>query len=58
MSTGSGEREPEARETWRAIDKDSEAAFKSSPFAEWDLGAGEAIRNSTKIIKVGPHEMF
>lgn len=51
------QREPEARETWRAIDKDAEAAFKTSPFAEWDFGAGEAIKNSTKIIKVNPHSL-
>ncbi|KAK7692970.1 hypothetical protein QCA50_004611 [Cerrena zonata] len=50
-------REPEAKETWRAMDQESQEDFKQhSPFASWGVGAGELIRNATKIVKYGLYD--
>ena len=46
-------REPESKETWRAIDDAATEAFKNSPYGQLPFGGGEIIRSSTKIIKVG-----
>ena len=46
------QREPESRESWKAIDNVAADHFKQSMFSEWDFGAGEAIKTSTKVFKV------
>ena len=47
-------REPESKETWRAIDAATADEFKRSEYSKWDYGAGEAIRNSTRVLRVSP----
>lgn len=49
-------REPESKESWRAIDESAAAEFKKSPYSQWDYGAGEVIRNSAKIIRYGLYD--
>ena len=44
--------EPEAKETWKALDETSANAFKKSYFGDWEFGVAEAVRNSTQVIKV------
>ena len=46
------QREPESRETWKATDSAAAEEFKQSPFSQWEFGAGEVIKASTKIVKV------
>ncbi|KIP06417.1 hypothetical protein PHLGIDRAFT_118971, partial [Phlebiopsis gigantea 11061_1 CR5-6] len=38
-----------AQRDLKAIDEAAAEEFKKSPFAHWDFGGGEAIKNSTKI---------
>ena len=45
-------REVEARETWRAVDEAAAEAFKKTEFSEWDFGAGDLVKSSTKILRV------
>ena len=48
--------EPEARESWKAIDDKTADQFKkNSLFSQWDFGAGKAIKMSTDVIKVCTH---
>lgn len=50
-------REPETKETWRAMDADVAEEFKrSTPVAQWDYGAGEIIQNATGLIKYGLYD--
>ena len=48
-------KEPESKETWKAVDAAAAEEFKNSPYAQWDFGAGEAIRNSTFITRVSEY---
>ncbi|EKM53944.1 uncharacterized protein PHACADRAFT_145467 [Phanerochaete carnosa HHB-10118-sp] len=51
------EREPEAKETWRAMDAAAAEEFKkNSPVAQWDYGAGEIVRNATTVTKYGLYD--
>ncbi|GJE95031.1 FAD-dependent monooxygenase [Phanerochaete sordida] len=51
------QREPEAKEQWRAIDAAGVEEFKkNSPFVGWPYGAGELVKNSTKIVKYGIYD--
>ena len=45
-------REPEAKETWRAMDEESTNTFKETKFGGWEYGAGDLVKNTEKIIKV------
>ena len=47
------QREPEARETWRALDAAGVEAFKKSPVSQWAFGGGELVRDAFGVIKVG-----
>ena len=47
-------REPEAKETWRAIDESATNAFKGTSFASWEYGGGDLVKGTEKIIKVCP----
>lgn len=47
--------EPEANETWKAIDEETMENFKRSRYSQWDFGAGELVKNSAEIIKVCPN---
>lgn len=49
-------RDPESKETWRAIDDAAAEEFKHSEYSKWDYGAGEAIRNSTRILRFGLYD--
>ena len=44
-------REPESKETWRALDGAAAEEFKRSEYSTWGYGAGEAVRNSTRILR-------
>lgn len=44
--------EPEARETWRAVDEAATEQFKKSKFSEWDFGVGELVKTSHRMIRV------
>lgn len=44
--------EEEHKESWRSIDEEQKEAFKSGPLSQWDFGAGEMVKTTTKIIKV------
>ena len=44
--------EPEAKETWGWVDEAVAREIKASHFSEWGFGAGEMVRNSTKMLKV------
>ena len=47
------QREPEAKETWRATDKDSLNEFREkTTFKDWEYGVGDIVKNSDWIIKV------
>ena len=47
------QREPEAKETWRATDKDSLNEFcEKTTFKDWEYGVGDIVKNSEWIIKV------
>lgn len=48
--------EPENKETWRAIDDAAAEEFKKSSYGLWDYGAGEAIRNSKRVLRVSVYE--
>lgn len=47
------QREPEAPETWHAMDEHKQDEVRNGPFSHWDFGAGELIKTAEKIIKVG-----
>lgn len=46
------QREPEAKETWRALDSAGVEAFKCSPVSQWAFDGGELVRNAFGTIKV------
>ena len=45
-------REPEAKETWRAMDEAGVAEFKKSAVSEWPYGAGDIVKNGWNVTKV------
>ncbi|KIP01125.1 hypothetical protein PHLGIDRAFT_131362 [Phlebiopsis gigantea 11061_1 CR5-6] len=49
-------REPESKETWRAIDAAASEEFKHSEYSKWSYGAGEVVRNSTRILRYGLYD--
>lgn len=50
------QRESESRESWRSIDEEAMKELKdTSPFSQWDFGAGELVRTSRKMTKVSTH---
>ena len=46
-------REPETKETWRAVDEATAERFKQSEFGEWDYGIGELVKSCSRMIRVG-----
>ncbi len=46
-------REPEAKETWRAMSEEAQQKFKEGPFSAWGCSVGEIVKSSPRIIKVG-----
>lgn len=50
------QREPEAKETWRAAEEDIVSELKNSQFSTWDYGGGELVRNGTHITKYGLYD--
>ena len=44
--------EPEAKESWKALDEVMANQFKKSFFCDWEFGVAEAVGNSTQVIKV------
>ncbi|GJE94996.1 FAD-dependent monooxygenase [Phanerochaete sordida] len=51
------QREPEAKEDWKAIDAAAAEHFKQhSPFSDAPFGAGEIVRSSLKIVKYGIYD--
>ncbi|GJE95045.1 FAD/NAD(P)-binding domain-containing protein [Phanerochaete sordida] len=57
MSWAVTAREPEAKETWRAMDDAAAEDFKrASPVAQWDHGAGELVRNGVNVTKYGLYD--
>lgn len=49
-------REQESRETWKATDQATMEEFKKSHFSEWGFGAGEAVKNCTRLIRYGIYD--
>ncbi|KIP01899.1 hypothetical protein PHLGIDRAFT_96569 [Phlebiopsis gigantea 11061_1 CR5-6] len=49
-------REPEAKETWRAMDEAGVAEFKKSAVSEWPYGAGEIVKNGWNVTKYGLYD--
>ncbi|PCH43569.1 FAD/NAD(P)-binding domain-containing protein [Wolfiporia cocos MD-104 SS10] len=49
-------REPEAKETWRAMDEERQQAFKNGPFSQWGFGTGGMIHAADRIIKYGLYD--
>ena len=45
-------KEPEAKETWRAMDEEAQRKFREGPYSQWPFGAGEIISRGQNIIKV------
>ena len=45
-------REPEQKETWRAMDEAKQQEFKAGPFSEMPFAVGELVTNADNIIKV------
>ncbi|GJE94995.1 FAD-dependent monooxygenase [Phanerochaete sordida] len=51
------QREPEAKEEWRALDAATTEHFKQySQYSQWPYGAGELVRSSLKIIRYGLYD--
>ncbi|GBE81417.1 FAD/NAD(P)-binding domain-containing protein [Sparassis crispa] len=46
--------EPEAKETWRAMDEERQREFRESRFNKWGFGGGELVSNAKTIVKVCP----
>ncbi|CAL1707693.1 unnamed protein product [Somion occarium] len=50
-------REPEAKETWKAMDKDAQEDFKkNSSYSSWGAGVGDLVRNADKVVKYGLYD--
>ena len=45
------QREPEAKETWKALDAAGVEEIKKSPISEWPLDAGGLLKNGYNITK-------
>ncbi|KAF7333483.1 FAD/NAD(P)-binding domain-containing protein [Mycena venus] len=50
------QREPETKETWRAMDETAQDAFRNGPFSQLPFGAGELVKNAEKITKYGLYD--
>ncbi|KAJ7641765.1 hypothetical protein FB45DRAFT_826036 [Roridomyces roridus] len=50
------QREPETRETWRAMDEAAQDAMRSGPFSKLPFGAGELVKGAVKITKYGLYD--
>ena len=46
------QREPEAKETWRAMDEQRRKEFREGPFSNLPYVGGELVRTAVRIIKV------
>ena len=44
--------EEERKESWRSIDEAAKEAFRNGPLSHWSCGAGDMVKNTTKVIKV------
>jgi len=49
-------REPETKETWRAMDAAAQDAVRNGPFSQLPFGAGDLIKNAEKITKYGLYD--
>lgn len=52
------QREAESKESWRAVDAAVAEEFNKLPFSQWEFGGGEAVRNSTRILKVNKSNTY
>ncbi|KAJ7268677.1 FAD/NAD(P)-binding domain-containing protein [Mycena haematopus] len=50
------QREPETKETWRAMDEAAQDAVRSGPFSQLPFGVGDLVRNAEKITKYGLYD--
>ncbi|KAJ3559367.1 hypothetical protein NM688_g399 [Phlebia brevispora] len=51
------QREPEAKETWKAMNKDGAREFREkTTFASWDYGAGDVVKSTETLIKYGLYD--
>ncbi|KAI0654315.1 FAD/NAD-P-binding domain-containing protein [Cubamyces menziesii] len=55
-SWGFTTKEPEAKETWRAMDEEAQRKFREGPYSQWPFGAGEIISRGQNIIKYGLYD--
>ncbi|KAI0365646.1 FAD/NAD-P-binding domain-containing protein [Pilatotrama ljubarskyi] len=49
-------REPEARETWRAMNEDAQESFRRGPFSQWPMGGGKLVSTGTNLVKYGLYD--
>ncbi|KAJ7226755.1 hypothetical protein GGX14DRAFT_692993 [Mycena pura] len=50
------QREPETKETWRAMDEAAQEAVRNGPFSQFPFGAGDLVNKAQKIIKYGLYD--
>ncbi|KAI0675067.1 FAD/NAD-P-binding domain-containing protein [Trametes maxima] len=48
--------EPEAKETWRAMEGEAQEDFKRGPFSKWPFGGGKLVAVGTNIVKYGLYD--
>ncbi|KAI0645467.1 FAD/NAD-P-binding domain-containing protein [Trametes meyenii] len=48
--------EPEAKETWRAMEGEAQEDFKHGPFSQWSFGGGKLVAAGTNIVKYGLYD--
>ncbi|KAI0769639.1 FAD/NAD-P-binding domain-containing protein, partial [Trametes elegans] len=48
--------EPEAKESWRAMDEAAQETFRTGPFSKWPFGVGQLVETGTKIVKYGLYD--
>ncbi|KAM5543852.1 hypothetical protein V8D89_002469 [Ganoderma adspersum] len=56
MSWGITQREPEAKETWRAMDEERQKEFREGLCSNLPFGGGELVRTAGRIIKFGLYD--
>ncbi|KAI0329489.1 FAD/NAD-P-binding domain-containing protein [Cubamyces sp. BRFM 1775] len=55
-SWGLTTREPEAKESWLAMDEEAQQKFREGPYSQWPFGAGKLIAQGENIIKYGLYD--
>ncbi|KAI0356256.1 FAD/NAD-P-binding domain-containing protein [Trametes cingulata] len=48
--------EPEAKETWRAMDEEAQERFRRGRFSQWPFGGGKMVSAGKNIVKYGLYD--